>query len=156
DDVQLADSVLPAWMGIQFRQARESLRKSNALAEGAATVLMVYDDSPAQVAGLHEGDVVLGPPGAPFVEKEQIREWTMRSPPHRPASLEIRRAGTREQVTLVPKAMPQKWPSLPGPPKIGSVAPPLRVESYRGAVPTDLADGHPHLLFFWATWCAIC
>ena len=34
------------------------------------------------------------------------------------------------------------------------VAPPLKVDVLRGA--KKLADGKPRLLFFWATWCAIC
>jgi thiol-disulfide isomerase/thioredoxin len=156
DDVELAATVLPAWLGIQFRQARDALRAEQGLAEGAATVLSVYDDSPAASAGLKEGDVILGPPSAPFLEKEQIREWAMRSAPDVPASIEILRDGVRQTVALVPKSMPQKWPALPGPPKVGSVAPPLRLEPYRGQVPTTLADGRSRLLFFWATWCGIC
>jgi thiol-disulfide isomerase/thioredoxin len=39
---------------------------------------------------------------------------------------------------------------------VGSAAPPLRLGSYRGTPPRSLASGQPHLLFFWATWCAIC
>ena len=156
DDVALADSVLPAWLGIQFRQVADALRTEKHLAEGASRVMMVYDDSPAKEAGIREGDVILGPPDEPFVEKEQIREWAMRSVPGEPKPLEILRDGAVERVSLVPKSMPQKWPSLPGPPKVGSAAPPLRLERYRGAVPTSLADGRSRLLFFWATWCAIC
>jgi hypothetical protein len=135
---------------------QDALRTEYGLADGAASVMMVYDDSPARAAGLQEGDVVLGPPGAPFVEKDQIREWTMRSPRDVPADLEILRDGTRQVVSLVLAAMPQKWPSLPGPPKVGSVAPPLRLDPYRGEPPTSLADGRSRLLFFWATWCTIC
>jgi thiol-disulfide isomerase/thioredoxin len=156
DDVELADSVLPTWLGIQFRQVREAARTTRAMAPGAVSVLMVYDDSPAARAGIREGDVVLGPPGARFVEKEQIREWAMRSPAEVPTSLEILRDGATRVVTLIPKTMPQKWPSLPGPPKVGSLAPALRLEPYRGVVPVSLADGRPRLLFFWATWCGIC
>jgi thiol-disulfide isomerase/thioredoxin len=156
DDVELADSVLPAWLGIQFRQVRDALRTRDKLADGAARVLMVYDDSPAALAGIHQGDIVLGPPGAPFVEKEQIREWSMRSAPDVPRSLEILREGAVHVVSLVPKSMPRKWPSLPGPPKVGSVAPPLLLDPYRGDVPVSLADGRSRLLFFWATWCGIC
>jgi cytochrome c biogenesis protein CcmG/thiol:disulfide interchange protein DsbE len=156
DDVALASTVLPAWMGIQFRQARDEQRKTLGLADGAASVQFVYPDSPAAKAGLAEGDVVLGPPDAPFVEKEQIREWTMRSPPDVPAALEIVRDGTRRALTIVPATMPQKWPSLPGPPKVGTPAPPVRLGKYRGDPPATLADGKPRLLFFWATWCAIC
>ena len=156
DDVELADSVLPAWLGIQFRQVRDTLRTRDKLHDGAARVLRVYDDSPAALAGIHEGDIVVGPPGAPFVEKEQIREWAMRSLPEVPTSLEILREGAVQVVSLVPKSMPRKWPSLPGPPKVGSVAPRLELDHYRGDVPVSLADGRPRLLFFWATWCSIC
>jgi thiol-disulfide isomerase/thioredoxin len=156
DDVELADSVLPAWLGIQFRQVRDALRTRDKLADGAARVLMVYDDSPAALAGIHQGDIVLGPPGAPFVEKEQIREWSMRGAPDVPRPLEILREGAVQVVSLVPKSMPRKWPSLPGPPKVGSVAPPLQLDHYRGDVPVSLADGRSRLLFFWATWCGIC
>src|SRR5262249_48046143 len=59
-------------------------------------------------------------------------------------------------VTLTPKPFPQQWPKLPGPPKVGSPAPALRLGEYRGRPPSSLASGTPHLLFFWATWCAVC
>ena len=156
DDVALADSVLPAWLGIQFRQARDALRTERKLADGASSVLMVYENSPAAKAGIREGDVIVGPPGTPFVEKEQIREWAMRSAPGVETSLELLRDGATQVVALVPQSMPQKWPSLPGPPKVGSTAPSLRLGAYRGDVPVTLADGRSRLLFFWATWCAIC
>jgi thiol-disulfide isomerase/thioredoxin len=45
-------------------------------------------------------------------------------------------------------------PKLPGPPEVGSAAPPIKVDLLKG--PKQLADGKPRLLFFWATWCAIC
>jgi hypothetical protein len=156
DDVTLAATVLPAWLGIQFRQARDAQRAAHGLADGASTVMMVYDDSPAARAGLREGDIVVGPPDAPFVEKDQIREWAMRSAPDVPATLEIIRDETRETVALVPAAMPQKWPSLPGPPAVGSPAPAVRLVGYRGDPPAKLSDGRSRLLFFWATWCTIC
>ena len=156
DDVKLAHEVLPAWMGINFRPASEKTRAKYKLADGATSVLTVYPDSPAQSAGLQVGDIILGPPGKPFTEPRQVREWTMLSAVGRPAPLAVQRGERQVRVTLVPKPYPIRLPELPGPPQVGSVAPPLKVTAYRGALPEHLADGKRHLLLFWATWCAPC
>jgi thiol-disulfide isomerase/thioredoxin len=156
DDLAVTARVTPAWMGIQFRQPGESARREEHVGPGAAAVVAVYDDSPAKAAGLHPGDIVLGPPGRHFAERDQIREWTMLSPIDRAALLDVQRDGRPVPITLTPKPFPHKWPELPGPPKVGSAAPPLRLGSYRGTLPRSLASGTPHLLFFWATWCTIC
>jgi thiol-disulfide isomerase/thioredoxin len=153
NDVAVGREVLPAWMGINFKQASAKQRSALQLEEGAATVVAVYPDSPARVAGLEAGDIVVGPPAAPFREPHQIREWTMTSPLDRPAELEVVRGEDRMRLTLVPKPYPLRWPSLPGPPAAGTPAPALSLETYRGAVP---AGGTARLLFFWATWCAPC
>src|SRR6266478_3883 len=47
DDVRLARSVLPAWMGINFRPATQKTRDKYHLAVGATSVLTVYPGSPA-------------------------------------------------------------------------------------------------------------
>ena len=156
EDLAVAREVLPAWMGIRFGQASAALRASFHLADGAATVQAVYPDSPAKAAGFEAGDIVLGPPGTPFSERNQIREWTMLSKIDEPAPLAILRGERRLRLTLVPKPYPLKWPELPGPPKVGRGAPRLGLTPYRGALPVSLANGTPHLLFFWATWCAPC
>src|SRR5579875_3568985 len=157
DDLALAHALVPAWMGINFAEAPEGLRRAHGLADGAAEVVAVYPDSPALAAGLRPGDVVLGPPGAPFTEHNQVRVWTLLAPIDRPARLVVLRDGLRRTVTLVPRALPTKWPSLPGPVQVGSRAPSLHARAYRGRLPqADLADGSAHVLFFWATWCAPC
>ena len=156
EDVRLAREVLPAWMGINFHQARDETREEHGLAAGAAAVLTVYPDSPAKAAGLQAGDVILGPPGAAFTEPRQVREWTMLSRLDEPARLDVLRGDERLQVTLVPKPFPLEWPALPGPPKAGTPAPPLALTAYRGALPAGLAGDRPRLLVFWATWCGPC
>jgi thiol-disulfide isomerase/thioredoxin len=156
EEVKVAQDASPAWMGIRYKQASPNDRARLRLGDGAAAVVAVYPDSPAQRAGLAVGDFVLGPPGAPFTEPNQIREWTMLSAVHERAPLLVLRGNRRRRIALVPEPLPLVWPDLPAPPKVGAVAPRLQVEAYRGAAPRTLADGKPHLLFFWATWCAPC
>ncbi len=156
EDLRVAEQILPGWMGIRFRPLPPAKRAELGLGGGATSVLTVYPGSPAEAAGFEPGDIVVGPPDAPFTEPNQIREWTMLSKIDEPAPLEVVRGTERIRVTLVPKPYPQQWPALPGPPQVGSAAPPLALAAFRGTPPATLADGTPHLLFFWATWCAPC
>src|SRR6185369_790610 len=100
------------------------------------------------------GDVILGPPGAPFEEPNQVREWTMRRQIDVPTPLTIRREAETRTITLRPGPFPLELPKLPGPPKVGSAAPKMDLQLFRGG--TDLAAPRTRLLFFWATWCTIC
>ena len=157
EEMKLAEAVLPGWMGIRFKQADTTVRASFGLQDGASTVQVVYPDSPAQQAGLEVGDIILGPPDAPFTEPQQIREWVMTAPLGTPIPLQVLRGEQRLRLTLTPQRYPIKWPSLPGPPQVGSDALPLReLKPYRGTLPVALTSGGPYLLFFWATWCAPC
>jgi thiol-disulfide isomerase/thioredoxin len=156
DDLAEAKTVLPAWMGIQFRPVTTDERDKYKLQSGAVSVRVVYPDSPAAKAGLEVGDILLGPPGKPFSEPRQVREWTMLQEVGKPRPLEVLHDGKLVRRTLVPGEHPGKFPELPGPPRVGSAAPALDLKSYRGTPPTSLAGHGTHLLFFWATWCAPC
>jgi thiol-disulfide isomerase/thioredoxin len=155
DDRRVVQAVMPAWMGIQFKPLTATQRTREERTAGAVTVMTVYPESAAAKAGLEVGDVILGPPGAPFQEPHQVREWTMRREIGEPAPLEIARNGHLQQIVLKPEPYPMKMPELPGPPKVGSAAPPLaKVTAHRGD--QTLGAGKPRLLFFWATWCLPC
>ncbi|GIW42977.1 MAG: hypothetical protein KatS3mg077_0259 [Candidatus Binatia bacterium] len=156
EDVATAQAALPGWMGIQFRSPPEHIVRAAGLLPGAAAVTTVYPESPADAAGLRQGDILVGPPGKPFTEKGQVRSWIMMARPGERLALEVLRGERREVLRLVAGRYPLRWPSLPGPPKVGSVAPELDVTPYRGEVPRSLAGRGEHLLFFWATWCAAC
>jgi len=154
EERQMLESVMPAWMGIQYRPVGETPRQRYKIDKGAVVISTVFPDSPARKAGLELGDIVLGPPGQPFTEPHQVREWTMRSEIDRPERLTVLRDGKRMEVTLKPGPYPLELPKLPGPPQVGGEAPPVKVDLYRGQ--TKLSAAKPRLLFFWATWCVIC
>jgi thiol-disulfide isomerase/thioredoxin len=155
EDRRVVQAVMPAWMGIQFRPLSDAVRTREQMTAGAVTVMSVYPDSAASKAGLEVGDIILGPPDAPFQEPHQVREWTMRREIGEPAPLQVSREGRVQQVVLKPEPYPIKMPELPGPPKVGSAAPPLqKVTAFRGD--PQLGAGKPRLLFFWATWCLPC
>jgi thiol-disulfide isomerase/thioredoxin len=157
DDLALAKEVLPGWMGIRFRPTDAELRAEKGLEAGATDVLTVYPDSPASEAGIEIGDIILGPPGDPFVEQRQIREWIMTIPIGEPQPLLILRDDDELRVSLSPGSYPIDLPALPGPPEVGSVAPPLeKLVAYRGTLPATLTNDGGYLLFFWATWCGPC
>lgn len=154
DERSLVERVMPAWMGIGYKPLPDELRKRHRTEKGAVAITAVYPDSAAASAGMKVGDIILGPPQAPFVEPNQVREWTMRSEIGQPAPLTVLRDNQPIEITLRPTAFPVKMPKLPGPPPVGSTAPPLKVDVYRGA--KRLVDGQPRMLFFWATWCGPC
>jgi S1-C subfamily serine protease len=100
DDLAAAREVLPAWLGIRFGEVAAPVRKAQKLTPGAASVTAVYPDSPALEADLQVGDVVLGPPEAPFSDPRQIREWTMLATVDKPASLAVLRGDERLELTM--------------------------------------------------------
>jgi len=154
EDVTRATAAMPAWIGISFRNIEDGVRKQFDLQPGATRVLTVFPDSPAAAAGLQTADILIGPPGEPFMEDREVRWWTMLGDVGIPRTLEFIRDGERREVQIVPGVYPLEWPSLPGPPATGDAAPALRVSAYRGDF--NAVRGKPHVLFFWATWCAPC
>ena len=157
EELQLAEAILPGWMGVRFRQVSDLRREDYGLQDGAVSVQAVYPDSAALEAGLEVGDIILGPPDALFAEQYRLREWIMTAPIGEQQTLLVQRGGAQRVVTLTPRPFPIKMPDLPGPPKEGSPAPPMdKVQAYRGEIPKDLTKGGPYLLFYWATWCGPC
>ncbi len=156
EDVVRAQESLPAWLGIQFRDPKPEVVTENKLPPGAAAIVAVYPESPAATAGLQVGDVVLGTPDKPFTERGEVRSWTMMSKIGDAKKLAVLRDTHGMTLTITPKEFPLKWPELPGPPKVGSAAPPLSMDPYRGDPPKTLVGTGDHLLFFWATWCGPC
>jgi S1-C subfamily serine protease len=85
--------VLPGWLGVEFKAVERGRLEPVVVDAGAVTVTRVYGGSPAAHAGMASGDVVLGPPGGHFTERNQIREWVMTSMIDRTYDLEVLRNG---------------------------------------------------------------
>src|SRR5262249_45471537 len=95
DDLRVVEQIIPGWMGIRFRPVPPGQRAELGVADGATAVVTVFPESPAAAAGFQLGDIVIGPPGAPFTEPHQIREWTMLSKIDEPAPLDVLRGTER-------------------------------------------------------------
>jgi thiol-disulfide isomerase/thioredoxin len=157
DELKITESSLPGWMGIRFRAVSAVKRNKYQLDGGAVTVQAVFPDSPAKKAGLEAGDIIIGRPGQPFTERDFVREWVMTAPIGEAQSLQVKRGENQVTLALTPEPYPRKWPSLPGPPKVGSPAPSISsLETIRGKPVEELTQEGPYLLFFWATWCGPC
>ena len=154
DERRTVQAVMPAWMGITYAPLTAAQQKRHDTRTGAVMTRTVFPDSPAMAAGLLAGDIIIGPPRSPFAEPNQVLEWTMQSEIGEPQRLAILRDDKPMLITLRLGPYPLELPRLPGPPKLGSTAPPVKVDLLRG--PERLADGKPRLLFFWATWCTVC
>lgn len=159
-DTETVRRVLPSWLGITFRPVADADKDRLEVTRGAVVVQQVYPESPALVAGIRPGDIVLGPPGEHFAEPTQIREWTMNAPRDKPQPLDVLREDKTIPMSVLLRPFPTKMPALPAPPKEGDVAPPLTKLKTVRAAPDEpsIADvtGQKRLLLFWATWCGPC
>jgi thiol-disulfide isomerase/thioredoxin len=156
-ELELGKTILPGWMGVQFKQVGDEVRNKLRLASGAVAVSSVLPDSPARNAGVEPGDIILGTPDEIFTGREQIREWIITAPIGVPQPLLIQRGEQRYQVSLTPMPEPVNWPDFPGSVKVGSTAPSLdKLRPYRGTLPVEEPCCTSYLLFFFATWCGPC
>ena len=158
EDLAIAARVAPSWLGVRYKPVSEKDRDTLGLLPGATVVEEIYERGPAARARMKPDDIILGPPGAYFSRKNQIREWTMTAPRNKALPLDILRKGRklRLSVTLVP--YPTTFPEVAGAPQAGEKAPPLGRLTFVRQTGTEASDlaGRRHMLFFWATWCPAC
>lgn len=93
DDRALLARLRPTLLGINYRQA-------DGENPGVVLVQQIAAHSAAERAGLREGDLVFGPPGAPFFFRDDIRRWVLMAPVDEPLGLVIGRDGETRTLTL--------------------------------------------------------
>jgi hypothetical protein len=99
-ELDLLATVLPGYLGVEYAVPDAATRQRYSLPAGAVRVTAVDPGSPAAAARIVAGDIVLGPPGAHFAERNEIREWTLTALGGERRTLEILRDGEIRPVEL--------------------------------------------------------
>ncbi|MCB9845911.1 MAG: trypsin-like peptidase domain-containing protein [Phycisphaeraceae bacterium] len=87
------------WLGVEMRAlSGNELAAAGVTAPGAVSVVHVVDDSPAQRAGLHEGDLIVGFDGRPVTDDRRLRTLIATARPGAPIGIDIVRNGSRRSI----------------------------------------------------------
>jgi S1-C subfamily serine protease len=91
--------VVPVWLGVQGTDVTPAEARMAGI-DGGALVSRIYDDSPAQTAGLRTGDIVVGLDGREVTSMANLIMAVHAEPPGTDMELDVDRAG-RQQVFMV-------------------------------------------------------
>ena len=152
-DEAAAQKITPGSFGMYLGRASESDALTD-LPEGAATVLSIDPDSPAEAAGFQPGDILLGGIGDPVRDRGGMKLYLASATPEAPRDFEVIRFGKRIQLRAVPRAVPAE--SVVEELSAAGRSTLERLIPFTGQVSPALQPGRPKLLFFWATWCSYC
>jgi serine protease Do len=103
--------VTRGWLGVQIQPVTRALADAFVLdhAEGAL-VAEVVSMSPAAIAGLQAGDVILGHDGKPIGELRELTGAVAAMAPGKKLSLEVMRDGKRYDVPVTIAELPREEP----------------------------------------------
>ena len=103
--------VTRSWLGASIQEVTPQIAKAFGLAgpEGAL-VASVVPDSPAEKAGLQQGDVILELNGSKIEDARMLRLAVSRSVPGTSVNLKIKRNGALKDVAVKLDAMPSETP----------------------------------------------
>lgn len=104
-----AGKVIRGWLGIMIQDITPELAKSFDMKETkGALVADVLSDSPAQKAGLKQGDIVIGMNGKPIDDAHTLSRMVAAISPNTKISLKIIRDGKTKEIDVTIGTMPEE------------------------------------------------
>lgn len=90
-----------AWLGVQLQDVSARLKEREGLAtDEGAYVSEVIDDSPAEKAGLKEGDVIVKFDGTPITDSDDLTTAVHKTPPKSEVKVEVLRKAEKKTLTV--------------------------------------------------------
>lgn len=109
DQLRETGSVIRGWLGVVIQEVNRDLAESFGLDKpGGALVVNVMSDSPAQAAGLKEGDVIVQFNGNDIALSSDLPHQVGRINPGEKARITIIRDGHRETITATIGTLPDE------------------------------------------------
>ena len=109
DDLIKYGEVTRAWIGVKVQSLTPLLASSLNLDEVRGVILSeVYDESPAQKAGLKRGDVVTQVQTKKIRDISDWEEFIVFSRVGKPLTITLVRKGVKDQLNLIPEQLPLK------------------------------------------------
>jgi hypothetical protein len=100
EDKRTMATVRPGWLGVVYVPVNRDRRKHLGLPDGVVQITSVLPRSPAALAGMHAGDIVVAAGGRPLAHSRALRPLIAASPPN--AALPIVVARGKGHMTLTP------------------------------------------------------
>ena len=100
--------VVRGYLGIGIQDLTQDLTKSFALKDSkGALVSDVKEDSPAEKAGIKQGDVIIGYDGSPVEDAASLQRLVMKTPIDAKATIKVLRDGHEKELTARISELPE-------------------------------------------------
>lgn len=115
DNLIKKGKVVRGWLGVSIQPVTPDLAKQfNITDDKGALVGDVFEDSPAEKAGLQRGDVITEYDGKDVVDPSSLRNSVAGTPPGKKVTLKIVRDGKSQKVDITIAELPAEMQKLQG------------------------------------------